>query len=82
MSKYTAQDIFDLENSLKSSGDILSAQERLFGADFRETLAKLTEILYNLDYTTQEIHRHGVLLGILLAEQRAEKKKVSYSDWE
>jgi hypothetical protein len=71
MTKYTTQDIFDLGNSLKSSDDILSAQEELFDEEFKEILAKVTERIYNLGYTTQDIHRHGVILGILMAEQKA-----------
>ncbi len=76
MPEYTAQDILDLGESLKSADDILSAQKRLFeGGDFVEILDELTERIYNMGYTVREIHRHGILLGILLAEQRAEKQK-------
>jgi hypothetical protein len=85
MTKYTTQDIFDLENSLKSSDDILSAQEELFDEEFKEILAKVTERIYNLEYTVQEIHRHGVILGILLAKRKLSpwfNKSVSWEDWE
>jgi hypothetical protein len=70
MAEYTAQDLIALNNSLTSADDILAAQKRLLDEDFKKTLGELTERIYNMDYTAQEIHRHGVLLGILLVERK------------
>jgi hypothetical protein len=70
MAEYTAQDLKNLNASLSSAGEFDQAQMRLFEKDFRSALEELTSNLRALGYGASDLHRHGVLLGILLAEHK------------
>lgn len=82
VTKYTKQDILDLSESCPSVEHFAKMQEKLFGEGFVETLEIMTKMLVELNYPLKDLHQHGVLLGILLAEQKVHKDKSFWSDWE
>jgi hypothetical protein len=82
MTKYTKQDLLDLSESCPSDKHFAKMQEKMSGEGFVETLETMTKMLVELQYPPKDLHRHGVLLGILLAEQKSNKEKTLWSDWE
>jgi hypothetical protein len=80
--KYIKQDILYLAELCPSDAHFAKMQEELFGEGFVETLETMTKMLVELQYPLKDLHRHGVLLGILLAEQKHNREKTLWSDWE
>ena len=82
---YTAKDLEALNDALPSADAFSAKQAELFGEGFRQGLDILVTRLKCLGYTGQSLHRHGVILGILLAHQKmtnAVDKQMGWSDWE
>ena len=82
--KYTAKDLEMLNNTLPSAEAFSEKQAELFGEGFCHGLDVLVTQLKCLGYTGQSLHRHGVILGILLAQQKVAEfgESMGWSDWE